>query len=46
MENVIAMLVSAHREATQGFHPGRYGCRAGRSVVDAVGVAIALIQEA
>ena len=40
------MLVSAHCEATLGFHPGWYGCRAGRSVVDAVGVAIALTQEA
>lgn len=41
VEKVATMLVRAHCEATQGFHPGQYGCRAGRSVVDAVGVAIA-----
>lgn len=40
------MLVSAHCEATPGFHPGQYGCRAGRSAVDAVAVAIAQTQEA
>ena len=40
------MMVSAHCEAMGRFHPGQYGCRVRCSAVDAVGVAIAQIQEA
>ena len=43
---VVVDLVSEHCEATRGFHPGQYGCRTSRSAVDAVGVAIAQVQEA
>ena len=46
VEKVAADLISEHCEATQGFHPGQYGCQTGRSAVDAVGVAIAQVQEA
>ena len=43
---VAAELVEAHCDRVQGFHPGQYGCRKGRSAVDAVGVTIAQVQEA
>ena len=46
VEKVAADLISRHCEATGGFHPGQYGCRTKRSAVDAVGVAIAQVQEA
>ena len=46
VEKVAADLISEHCEATQGFHPGQYECRAGHLAVDAVGVAIAQVQEA
>ena len=46
VEKVAAMLVSAHCERVRGFHPGQYGCRTGRSAVDAVGVTIEQVQEA
>ena len=46
VEKVVAGLISEHCEANNGFHPGQYGCRAKRSAVDAVGVAIARTQEA
>ena len=46
VEKVAAMLVSAHCERVRGFHPGQYGCRTGRSAVDAVGITIAQVQEA
>ena len=46
VEKVVADLISRHCEATGGFHPGQYGCRTKRSAVDAVGVAIAQVQEA
>ena len=39
------MLVRAHCGVTQGFHPGQYGCRAGRAAVNAVAVTIAHTQE-
>ena len=45
VEKVAADLISSHCEARGGFHPGQYGCRAKRSAVDAVGVAIAQVQE-
>ena len=41
VEEVAAMPVIAHCEGTQDFYTGQGGCRAGRSAVDAVGVAIA-----
>ena len=43
---VAEMIVGAHCVQIRGFHPGQYGCRAGRSAVDAVGVTMALVQEA
>ena len=46
VEKVAAMMVGAHCDQTKGFHPGQYGCRAGRSAVDPVGVTIAQVQEA
>ena len=46
MGKVAAELVGAHCDQVQGFHPGQYGCRRGRSAVDAVGVTIAQVQEA
>ena len=46
VEKVAADLVGAHCDRVQGFHPGQYGCRKGRSAVDAVGVTIAQVQEA
>ena len=46
VEKVVAILVSTHCELLGGFHPGQYGCRSRRSVVDAVGVVIAQTQEA
>ena len=46
VEKVAAELVGAHCDRVQGSHPGQYGCRRGRSAVDAVGVTIAQVQEA
>ena len=46
VEKVAAMLVSAHCEAQGTSHPGQYGCRAQRSAVDAVAVAVAQAQGA
>ena len=46
VEKVVADLISRHCEATGGFHPGQYGRRTKRSAADAVGVAIAQVQEA
>jgi ribonuclease HI len=46
VEKVVASLISEQCESVGGFHPGQYGCRAKRSAVDAVGVAIAQVQEA
>ena len=46
VEKVAVMMVSAHYETAGGFHPGQYGCRMGRSAVDAVGVTITRTQEA
>ena len=43
---IAAMLASAHCERVRGFHPEQYGCRTGRSAVDAGGVTIAQVQEA
>ena len=43
VEKVVAELVGAHCDRGQGFHPGQYGCRKGRSAVDAVGVTIAQV---
>ena len=40
VEKVAAYLISEHCEASRGFHPGQYGCRAKHSAVDGVGVAI------
>ena len=41
VEKVAAELVGAHYDRVQGVHPGQYGCRKGRSAVDAVGITIA-----
>lgn len=46
VEKLAAILASAHCEKVRGFRPGQYGCRTGRLAVDAVGVAIAQVQEA
>lgn len=46
IEKVGAMLVGTHCNQIEGFHPVQYGCRAGRWAVDAVGVAIAQVQDA
>ena len=46
VEEVAASLISSHCERVGGFHPGQYGCRTKRSATDAVGVAIAQVQEA
>ena len=46
MEKVAAMMVGAHCDQVTGFHPTQYGCRSGRSAVDAVGVTIVQVQEA
>ena len=46
VEKVAAMMVGAHCDRIRGFHPGQYGCRKGRSAVDAGGVTIAQVQEA
>lgn len=45
VEKVAADLISEHCKAARGFRPGQYGCRAKRSATDAVGVAIAQVQE-
>ena len=46
VEKVVADMISCHCETVEGFHRGQYGCRMKRSAVDAVGVAIAQVQEA
>ena len=46
VEKVAATMVRAHCDQVRGFHPGHYGCRTGRSAVDAVRVMIAQVQEA
>ena len=38
------MMIGSHCDQVRGFHSGQYGCRTGRSVVDAVGVTIAQVQ--
>ena len=46
VQKVAADLISEYFEASQGFHPGQYGCRTKRSATDAVGVVIAQVQDA
>ena len=46
VEKVAGDLISEHCEATQGFHSGQYGCPTGWLAMDAVGVAVAHVQEA
>ena len=43
VEKVAAMMVGAHCDQVRDFHKGQYGCRTGRSAVDAVGVTIAQV---
>jgi hypothetical protein len=39
-EEVVANMMGKHCESHRTLHPGQYGCRRGRSAVDAVGTLI------
>jgi ribonuclease HI len=46
VEKVAANLISSYLEKNGLLHQGQFGCRRGRSAVDAVGILIAKVQEA